>query len=409
FTVTERIVGAGGKKATISGEGEYHIYMTKDNSSGSNTPLFLRADTAFTGDTGGVSNKCAFLNSGSTVTVADGKTLSTVGSTLRLKGNVTLNIGEVDDSGNVLSTGTLAIYTKGAYADNNNSWIQAEGEGNKLTISKGSTANIGAFQGIKSTYTSDNDGGIDLVVNGTMNVGYNTRAFGNPFAFWGNNVTVGEFGVINLTDNDQRSGMFVKKSLDNAGTINIVSGHFLYMSNNSVLTLRKGSDIRTNGVASQKDSVIYLQHCDSTNNGNNIIKKGTATVANVKVVLEADQQLGAFALMNEATLTIDLNENSFELGGITVTNGDTYFLILEDFANNCFSVTEGNEFSLVNVQASANSDNIDLYKYIDDLEWITENGRSFLYSASLAVPEPAEWAMIFGAIALIFVTYRKRR
>ena len=36
----------------------------------------------------------------------------------------------------------------------------------------------------------------------------------------------------------------------------------------------------------------------------------------------------------------------------------------------------------------------------------TEGG---FYINTVAVPEPAEWAMIFGAIALVFVAYRRRK
>ena len=404
FTVSQRIVGSGGSSATISGEGTYIVKLS-DNSSGSTTPLFLRANTVFTSS--------AFLNSGSKVTVADGKTLSTEVGALRLKGNATLNIGEVDSNGNVLSTGNLAVYTIGAYADNNASWLLAQGTGNKVIINKGSTASMGVFQGINEMYSSDSDGGIDVVVNGTMNVGYNSCSSKKAFAFWGNNVTVGKGGVINVTDTNTRADMFIKRSLDSAGTITIAAGNNLYMSNDSVLTLREGSDIRTNGVASQKDSVIYIQHGDYTY-ADSGTRNGISTngkVANAKVVLEADQELGALAIKSGAALTIDLNENSLELGEIAVSGGETFSLILEDFLNKSLSVKEGKEFNLMDVQAEYKTDDIDNYLYIYDLEWITENGRSYLYSAMLeaAIPEPAEWAMIFGAIALGFVAYRRRR
>jgi len=283
--------------------------------------------------------------------------------------------------------------------------------GNVLTINKDSTASMGVFHGIKEEYTSTEDGGIDLTVNGTMNVGFNSCSWRKSFAFWGNNVTVGKSGIINITDTNAYADMFIKRSLDNAGTISIATGNNLYMSDNSTLTLREGSDIRTNGVASQKDSVIYLQHGDY-HYTDGVEKNGvttTGTLANVRVILEADQKLGGFALRDGATLTIDLNENALALGGITVQNGEIFYLILDDFINKSLSVDEDKTFSLQDVQASYKTDDIDNYMYIDDLEWITENGRSYLYSASLAaIPEPAEWAMIFGAIALGFVAYRRR-
>ena len=41
--------------------------------------------------------------------------------------------------------------------------------------------------------------------------------------------------------------------------------------------------------------------------------------------------------------------------------------------------------------------------------WIEEIGNSGVYTIYTQVPEPAEWAMIFGAIALGFVAYRRRK
>ena len=41
--------------------------------------------------------------------------------------------------------------------------------------------------------------------------------------------------------------------------------------------------------------------------------------------------------------------------------------------------------------------------------WIEEIGNTGVYTIYTQVPEPAEWAMIFGAIALGFVAYRRRK
>ena len=41
--------------------------------------------------------------------------------------------------------------------------------------------------------------------------------------------------------------------------------------------------------------------------------------------------------------------------------------------------------------------------------WIEQIGDSGIYNIYTQVPEPAEWALIFGAIALGFIAYRRRK
>ena len=45
---------------------------------------------------------------------------------------------------------------------------------------------------------------------------------------------------------------------------------------------------------------------------------------------------------------------------------------------------------------------------LDANSWYIDN-NGFLANYALAVPEPAEWAMIFGGIALGFAIYRRRK
>jgi hypothetical protein len=55
--------------------------------------------------------------------------------------------------------------------------------------------------------------------------------------------------------------------------------------------------------------------------------------------------------------------------------------------------------------------NVEIYDHVKS-EYVAGNlNENYMVSQDgwiTAVPEPAEWAMIFGAIALAFVAYRKR-
>ena len=44
---------------------------------------------------------------------------------------------------------------------------------------------------------------------------------------------------------------------------------------------------------------------------------------------------------------------------------------------------------------------------VTEFDFVAISGGGFYLNA--VVPEPAEWAMIFGAVALTFVAYRRRR
>ena len=130
------------------------------------------------------------------------------------------------------------------------------------------------------------------------------------------------------------------------------------------------------------------------------------------MVLEGDQVLGGFRAVAGSTLTIDLKGNKLDLGSFEDLDGDLNFsIIINDFANGLISFDSDSKI----VTDTPNINNIVLaYANIDgvktmlELEWQTVGDKSFLYSQAL-VPEPAQWAAIFGALALAFVAYRRRR
>ncbi len=93
------------------------------------------------------------------------------------------------------------------------------------------------------------------------------------------------------------------------------------------------------------------------------------------------------------------NSISFE----TFTNekaGTTYTLYLNDFVNGLFLLKDTSGISLDNIIVNG------LYTG-SQLSWNTELVAG--YNALTFVPEPAEWAVIFGALALVFAIYRRRK
>ncbi len=165
--------------------------------------------------------------------------------------------------------------------------------------------------------------------------------------------------------------------------------------------------------------------------GKNGITTEDGSVKKVSSIIElhADLDLGRLNFTKvkeyEQILLIDLNGNkiTFSNGasnsGLSATNlltsyeytdngtvKNTYAakILIEDFANE--SVRFGTTNALLTNEDGSLKNVFWLNEAGEEIA-LYQNSDGWLYSP--AVPEPAEWAMIFGAIALGFVAYRKRK
>jgi hypothetical protein len=113
----------------------------------------------------------------------------------------------------------------------------------------------------------------------------------------------------------------------------------------------------------------------------------------------------------DLTLTITLEEGAkliltdlINNGGIdsygTLDNNDS--IIINNFAENAIAIKNYNS-----VIDDAVLERIEV-DGIDQLFW-TKGENGYYWLSATAVPEPAEWAMLFGAIALGFAIYRRRK
>ncbi len=116
-------------------------------------------------------------------------------------------------------------------------------------------------------------------------------------------------------------------------------------------------------------------------------------------------------ILNLDNLAIDKNSSvSLSAGSIV----DSYTLIFsEDFSTGSllsiegFDVTIGEETTAF---SSLATENPSMFNVMDkDGEMFALNYKDGSFSAGVAVPEPAEWATIFGALAFVFAIYRRRK
>ncbi len=133
----------------------------------------------------------------------------------------------------------------------------------------------------------------------------------------------------------------------------------------------------------------------------------TITGAGNKIVLNIANDFGSFKFSNSASaLTIDTNGNASTIGSLS---GDGT-LYLMDLVNDTIKIenidglvtyTEGDVLRTSNIKYGSEGN-------WQDVVLSSTTGGYFLNAAS-SVPEPAEWAAIFGAIALGFAIYRRRK
>ncbi len=158
-------------------------------------------------------------------------------------------------------------------------------------------------------------------------------------------------------------------------------------------------------------------------NGSMEYFKGVLNVNEGSMAVNSVLGASDVVIANGATLTLGTDSDIILYGcSITVEDGAT----LELGANSNIIVNLEEDFTgstnLFNIADSANltqnGESVTLASLQDDMV-VTYNGQTLDKSQwsldaqtgklTAAVPEPAEWAMIFGALALGFVAYRKRK
>ena len=206
----------------------------------------------------------------------------------------------------------------------------------------------------------------------------------------------------------------------------LVFDDFLYFVNRTVLTLNSSNAIISGAKVESNATNKNAGFKNATSQ-----KDSTIFVVGVKAQIDTTVTAGDFTL------------NSFvanELGTINATSGSTITLVTdslkdgEAFVLHNLEITadaEGNKslflklnFSEDNLQSMQienfyelyNDDdvilNVEVYDHVKS-EYVAGNlNENYMVSQDgwiSAVPEPAEWAMIFGAIALAFVAYRRSK
>ncbi|MBO5255531.1 MAG: PEP-CTERM sorting domain-containing protein [Opitutales bacterium] len=313
-----------------------------------------------------------------------------------------------------------------------------------LTMTGGSSINLTAAGGGLRLQRNESTIAGDITVQGFKRA--STTAFfgGDNYAFHVNGGTkaVKFIGNSNLTQiglngayNDYTRAMNrIASSVSVKTTGKLKFDDYVYLNNGAVLEL------------SSKNSII---------SGAGVEKNATNVAAGLKnATSQADSTFYVVGKQNDTTLKgASVVINAFvenEIGTINAFSGSSLKLITETLKNgtSAFKINEINVFNSTATTEGASTMNSDLSLTLQ-LNFYESNGDNMfignieelidladikfqVYNHSLSkyedgvlgenffindgwisrtpiVPEPAEWAMIFGAIALGFVAYRRRK
>ena len=301
-------------------------------------------------------------------------------------------------------------------------------ESTRIRVAEGATLNIDTTAYGKKMRLCN----ATTTINGTLNI---TSNQGNhSVSTYIRNPTIVDGGTLTETGNKTAfmlSAYGALLTVKNSGTLRTTNGYLSVASGGIIKVEDAGSKIDSEKLVfyaldtQEKTGEIYLT------SSTNLVQKSDLYVKNAGYSFELEGKLyltkcdgvyefGDVELLRLSSLRIDLNGASMSMGKLMVLNGNhtggvTGSLIFEDFANGLVKV--GIDESILNADGTLTSSQDNVFLSIKGYDsngnlltgdWSINNG--YLWNSALvAVPEPAEWAMILGALALGFAIYRKRK
>ncbi len=263
-----------------------------------------------------------------------------------------------------------------------------------------------AYSSTINSLTADSTSDVTINKNYTLTTTTLTGTADNPIG----SLTISG----NLINQDTSTAVYVK-TIDIKSGASAILGRNLWVSNtltvgssNESVTVRKILPMANSKIILNGENAVKYQY--STEDASMIASCYTGAT----VELGANQKFGKL-IMSAATgttladLTIDFGGNSIAFDAFSNDKADaSYNLYLKDFESGNFLLKDTSGLDLDKVFVIDEAGNT-LFTG-DQLQWSSVANSNNYYSLNtVAVPEPAEWAAIFGAIALGFVAYRRRK
>ncbi len=281
----------------------------------------------------------------------------------------------------------------------------------------------------------------NITLSGSASFEGTTKSGGSPYYYYAN-VNVSGDSTLKITpetgtglQNYYRTNLTVADNASviiNAGTVEFGNSENGVYSVNSTKTTYLGSwlvftkgktsissQVVTGKVDLKSELTLNVENAlkaGSLNSGGEIVISENPNIqmtisanSNAKLILNANQQFGSF-IVNKTDFIVDLkgsSANSNTLSFDTLTFGSGSSLVIYDFVENMVQSSSDFSDKLVNMKVFSDDGTTEIAKELLAVKEISTGVWGLQFASS--VPEPAEWAMIFGAIAFGFVAYRRRK
>ncbi len=392
------------------------------------------------------SNNTVNVNSGNvsmnSLTVNSGANFTSTTDTLSINGAININSANVNidnltaknAEGTVIGMGELKVTGNSIV----NITTQLYQPRSKITTSGTSQVTVTALE--KSGETS----GSVMQVNDSSTLNLNL----SQNLTWDTKVSVANGATFNLTNTKAKN--IIDANLEDGATASLSTsseGGFFYVSRWVDTNWGEGGTVKTSisfnksiNIFSSSATDLHTLSVGSNTElkvgGDIILTRGTLVLNGsnqIKNISNEAQAQGDFLVLKfagEKSGTLSLGaDNAVKSIGFTTSEGgitpgtglielNGYEFTFNEFIESGDAKISFVDFAKELVKFTGDKDSLSTnddgsLKYIfagadaDQKLWLGENG--YLSLTSTAVPEPAEWAAIFGAIALGFVAYRKRK
>ena len=224
----------------------------------------------------------------------------------------------------------------------------------------------------------------------------------------------GETASFTTTSTDSRAKVLFNGNVTSNAAKNAINiAGTAYLNNAVIMNLNTSNSIKVGTAAGQGDSTFYIVNYSTPKVGETYVDTFAASDATIN--LGANNDFGKFIFYEGSTLNLQTNGYFATIGSIDLYSDSGYYTIniseLTDFTlkinslDNINYEDDGEGHMMASDIFVLDSDGFKSNAYIlED----TANGGWWI-NATTAIPEPAELAAVFGALALAVACCRKRK
>jgi len=293
------------------------------------------------------------------------------------------------------------------------------GAGGSLSIASGNSLTVGDSSA-NGVFANDNG---NVVVGGSLLI-YSKGASHASTSLVGNMTVDG--GTLTEITGATSYGLAVVTgktlSLKNYASATVISttGSNYFGINGGTVNVDATSNINANGIAISATGALNLSSSANLVGVSSILVKDITTAATITLTAGSDvYELGSMQFLRNAMTDIKLGGAEMHLTEVIAYSNreTTAYLTFRDFAAGLVKIdgltTEmisGGTFTIGTDTSKVQTLTLEAYDVLGNLlagTWSID-ADGYLFNSAL-IPEPAEWAAIFGILALCFTIWRKKK